>query len=84
MLPAQWTALLESRTGTVLTQGLWSECSSAHGGFTEHCGVASRRMLCCPFNRVCPQAAVCDASTASPLLIPCLMCKVFSRFQPII
>jgi len=50
MMHAQRAALLESRTGTVVMQGVWSRCSSTCDGFNEHHGVAFRRMLCCPFH----------------------------------
>ena len=84
MLHAQWAALLESRTGTVLTQGVWSRCSSTRGGFNEHHGVAFRRMLCCLFNWVCPADSSEWCHYGFPLsIIPSLTCIiVFKHFSP--
>lgn len=78
MLHAQWASLQESRTGTVLTQGVWSRCFSMCGEFSEHHGVAFRRMLCCLFNWAYPADSSVWCQYGFPLsIIPSLTCKLF-------
>lgn len=61
----------------VLTQGVWSRCSSMRGRFNEHRGVAFRRMLACLFDWVCPTDSDMWCQYDFPLsIIPSLTCKL--------